>query len=134
MSDYQARISAPPGLCHIHQQLALSQNVNSTSLNGKVFSNSSAERPSVSSDELFSKNMTLEENPEACNSSSVRNVTSAADSSLALHSPTETCSKPCCVAEQSDEKFHPSPNALNTSEITPPSSGVSKVKGAIQTV
>lgn len=132
----QARISAPPGLCHIHQQLALSQNMNSTSLNDKVFSSSSTERTSVSSDELFSKNMTLEENPEPFNSPSEKNI-SAAASSLAVHSPTETCNKPCCVAEQSDEKFHPSPNVLNVSgtlDISTPSSGVSKVKGAIQTV
>ncbi|GIY14224.1 protein CLEC16A homolog [Caerostris extrusa] len=129
----QARISAPPGLCHIHQQLALSQNVNSTILSDKISVSSSSDRASISSDELFPRNSTLEENSEA----SVPTGTSmmnTADTSLVVHSPTETCSKPCCVAEQSDEKFHPHSSASRTSEISTPNSGGSKVKGAIQTV
>lgn len=55
-------------------------------------------------------------------------------------SPTETCVKPCCAVEHSDEKFHPSvcngskPNNVENSTSESSSSGCSKVKGAIETV
>ncbi|CAL1291275.1 unnamed protein product [Larinioides sclopetarius] len=118
----QARISAPPGLCHIHQQLALTQNVNSSSLNDKA--GSSTDKASISGDELFPKNTAQEEVTEGA----ARNEAGLMNTPSIMHSPTETCSKPCCVGEQSDEKFHPPSSGLNAPETG------SKVKGAIQTV
>ncbi|KAF8772001.1 Protein CLEC16A like protein [Argiope bruennichi] len=128
----QARISAPPGLCNIHQQLVLGQNVNSTSVNDKTNTGSSTERGPRSSDELFPRNIVKEEMSEA--PTVARNPTNVTDTPLAMHSPTEACNKPCCVAEQSDEKFHPPSSALNASETNTQGSSGSKVKGAIQTV
>lgn len=58
-------------------------------------------------------------------------------------SPTETCVKPCCAVEQSDEKFHPNIcNGSNNGDSSEPpilesesnNTGATKIKGAIQTV
>ncbi|KFM81210.1 Protein CLEC16A, partial [Stegodyphus mimosarum] len=118
----QARISAPPGLCHIHQQCGFGQTSNSTtSLSEKPPAPKPRDRASVSNDELFAGFSASLEASEVINKSaesqgnndSVPNpvplilqpdISMPSDS---VQSPTEACVKPCCAVDQSDEKFHP---------------------------
>ncbi|KAG8195139.1 hypothetical protein JTE90_023316 [Oedothorax gibbosus] len=128
----QARISAPPGLCHIHQQLTSTTN-STTSLSERRCESSASSQ--ASNDELFPT--TIEENSIETSNQSSKLV---AESSV--HSPMESCNKPCCVAEQSSEKClhqttNPSSavsNPSSSTETVAQSSGGTKVKGAIQTV
>ncbi|XP_071033380.1 protein CLEC16A homolog isoform X2 [Parasteatoda tepidariorum] len=141
----QARISAPPGLCHLQQQSVLTQSTSSTtSLNDKLSTPANSERASISNDELFCGTTVLQETSEPSTADSeAEDPKPPSESDAAQLSPSEVCTKPCCAAEQSSEKVHPSHSEASVvakskqeSEVLTPqnSSSSSKIKGAIQTV
>lgn len=105
-----------------------------------------SDRNPTSNDELFDRPSTsagvLDLSPNV-NDESEKNILLSTPAPQISISPTETCVKPCCAVEQSDEKFHP--NICNGSnngdssespvlENESSNSGATKIKGAIQTV
>lgn len=143
----QARISAPPGLCHIHPQYSPSQSSSSTTnLSDKTLIHGQ-DRISASNDELFDRPSTsagiIDLSSNISDTEPQKSTLLSVPKSHISISPTEACVKPCCAGEQSDEKFHPNIyNGTNTSDSSEQlilenessSSGSPKVKGAIQTV
>ncbi|XP_054722347.1 protein CLEC16A homolog [Uloborus diversus] len=155
----QARISAPPGLCHLHQQFAIGHSHSSTTnLSEKV--STQGEHGSASNDELFAGfTVPTESSQPAVNTSEVQatEAPTLVPSDQPLSPADASCSKPCCAAEQSDEKCHSSqvedPNSTAGSsansnqnmdslpadgetsiDSTISNSTSNKVKGAIQTI